>query len=94
MLKSWKQILTKAEDRGKFIQEEIDLAFTFKTCPIGEKFNIESRQILYVHFDGIDADKLDKLAVDFMVAVRLNKINEAKQIYNKIQELKIVEVKL
>ena len=92
---TWKQRIARAKKKGEFTIVDQTLAGDFKTCAVGEKFELhlkKNRKLVnfYNFFAWNKPDEKYILGIDFNVKVEDNEIKEVQQIYNKIQKLTVV----
>jgi len=97
----WIDRIRIAEIKGKFTYKDRDRASKFKTCAIGEKFNLAKNSKLYDRITSIDyrsssyltnkteIEKAEILGMKFYIEVCRDNISGSQQIYDKIQKLKV-----
>lgn len=89
---SWEQRLNAAEARGSFTEEDKELALSWTTCAIGERFHTtEDNAIFAILSDGRKLREVNWEAVRlgglFNGYINLNNTEAARDIYNQIQSL-------
>ncbi len=89
----WIDRIKRAIKKGEFTVKDERLANKFNTCAIGEKFNMYEKPkwwaFLKEKFGREKANKLCDLGVTFYDKVSDNDTAGAREIYNKIQKLKV-----
>lgn len=83
---SWAVRLERAEKRGKFTQQEIDLAGDWTKCAVGERHNFP-KESAYADDFLYESTQEGRLGIEFMYAVQNGNIPKAKRIYAGIQAL-------
>lgn len=89
--KNWLDRIEAAKRRGFFEHDEITLAASWNSCAVAERFNLqrfetsqEAHEAIYEMENWLT---VDSLGMDFYYAVRDDSVEDAEEIYKKIQAL-------
>ena len=91
--KTWRERVAAARTRGRFTQEDCDLASDWDRCAVGEQRAILPMVVVCTSLLlGPEDDTLNELGRRFYAAIKAGDIAEAERLLDKIED-RILEMK-